>query len=108
MPARKRHQEGRKASARPSWTLMLRADLRAVEEKRIRDNHPDVAKALDFMASRYDVYADNHGFTVFTDWLLAYHPKAAKAWPDDVPRVGPQTMWESVFPPVRERLQVHA
>lgn len=108
MPARKKHREGQKAAARPSWTLMIRADLRASEEKRIRANHPDVAKALDFMASRYDVYADGYGFTVFSDWILAFHPKASKIWPDEVPRVGAQTLWESVYPPVREQLQVHA
>ena len=65
MPARKRGQEGKKSR---SWTMMLSELTRTETEARVRRDHPDVAKALDWMSSKFDVFDDGHGFTsiVFT------------------------------------------
>lgn len=94
MPARKRGKEGKKSR---SWTMMLREDVRTSEEARIRRDFPDVAKALDFMASRYEVYKDGYGWTVFTDWILKFHPKAVRNWPEDIPRLNERELYGAVF-----------
>jgi hypothetical protein len=98
MPARKRRQEGKKSD---SWTLMLREDVRSREEARIRRDHPDVAKALDWMATRFPVFMDGHGWTVFTDWVLQYIEKAKRQWPDDIPRFDASGLYNPVFPSLR-------
>lgn len=96
MPARKRGQEGKRKN---SWTMMIREDLRVAEEARIRRDHPDIAKALDFMASRFPVFTDGYGFTVFTDWVLRYYPRAIRVWPEEIPRPFRESeLYNPVFP----------
>ena len=96
MPARRRAREVKNLTR--SWTLLLSPAARTETEARIRRDHPDVAKALDWMSSQFAVYSDGCGFTVFTDWILEMHPKAAKRWPTDTPFFSPEGLYGPVFP----------
>ncbi len=98
MPARKGH-----SNKKGNWTLMLRADVRDTEVARIKRDHPDAYRVLDHFATVMKEYED-HGWTVFNDWLDAVAPKAARNnWPESLPRISVDKLRKVVFPAVTRR-----
>lgn len=95
MPARK-HSKSKEGN----WKLMLRADVRDREVERIKRDHPDASRVLDHLATVMKEY-ENHGWTVFSDWLDAVVPKAVRNnWTESLPRISIDTLRQAVFPAI--------